>query len=220
MKKTKLRDSNNYKSFGIYLTRNKIESAYSVASLFIDKFAKSRKPSDWQIVTADDLKHKNILPSKKHTTFSHWRDEMIKNRFLICMATKEELQEKNPNHKGSMFKFGDRIKKYIDQAIQESLPKKVEDIDSKLDDMSDKFNIVNENVSNVNDKVDRLESEVKVLKENINNLTSIVLEAFPPDTPIRRKIVQDNINNKEACLKLLAKEVEKSIEENGRMFHN
>jgi hypothetical protein len=56
MKKTKLRDSNNYKSFGIYLTRNKIESAYSVASLFIDKFAKSRKPSDWQIVTADDLR--------------------------------------------------------------------------------------------------------------------------------------------------------------------
>lgn len=214
----KVRESKNHKAFGMYLSRNKFDSAHAVASLLIDKFATAKKPSDWQIITVEDLKERNILPSKKHNTFSHWRDEMVKNKILICMATKQELLESKPTHKGSMFKFSDRIQKYIDKAIYEFLPFKIEGLDLKVDGLNDKYYLLEKTKAD-NERVDRLESEVKVLKENVNNLTSIVLEAFPPDTPARRKIVQDNINNKDECIKLLAKEIEKNIQETGKMFN-
>lgn len=186
MKVSKLRDSNNYKSFGIYLTRNKIESSYSVASLFIEKFAKTKRPSDWQCITADDVKQKNILPSEKNPTFGHWRDEMIRNRFLICMATREELKEKSPNHKGNMFKIGDRLKKYIDQAIQESLPAKAEDIE--------------ERVSNLEDKM------VKVYR--------LLLKALPPDTEERRQIIDEFIHDEEICFQKLNEETRQKNKHN------
>lgn len=213
----KARESKIHNSFGMYLSRNKVESAYSVASLFIDKFAKTKKPSDWQVITVEDLKQKNILPSKKHATFSHWRDEMIKNRVLICMATREELQEKNPTHKGSMFKIGDRLKKYIDQAIYENLPKNVEDLNNKVDILSESLGVMdnkldvnvsdlNNKVTSVDNKVERLESEVNTLKKKVESMAAMILKALPPDTPLRRDIVEENIHDQEKCFQKLEDE--------------
>ncbi len=61
--------------------------------------------------------------------------------------------------------------------------------------------------------------EVSVLKENLNNLTSTVLERLLPDKPVKRKMVQDNINNKEECIIKLAKEIENNIKGIGHMFN-
>ncbi|MBX9838418.1 MAG: hypothetical protein K2X69_08920 [Silvanigrellaceae bacterium] len=164
-----------------------------------------------------DLKQKNILPSKKHATFSHWRDEMIKNRVLICMATREELQEKNPTHKGSMFKIGDRLKKYIDQAIYENLPKNVEDLNNKVDILSESLGVMdnkldvnvsdlNNKVTSVDNKVERLESEVNTLKKKVESMAAMILKALPPDTPLRRDIVEENIHDQEKCFQKLEDE--------------
>ena len=207
MKVSKLRDSNNYKSFGIYLTRNKIESSYSVASLLIEKFAQTKRPSEWQCITAEDVKQKNILPSEKNPTFGHWRDEMIRNRFLICMATREELKEKTPNHKGNMFKIGDRLRKYIDQAIQESLPSKVEDLSVKFDEFDNK-------VIKLEEKNIQLEENIKNLDDKMAKVYRLLLKALPPDTEERRQIIDEFIHDEEICFQKLNEETRQKNKHN------
>ncbi len=198
MSTLKLQDSKSYKSFGLYLKRKKVEASYSLSSLLIDKFAKARKPSDWQCITAEDLKQKGILSSEKNQNFGHWRDEMIKNRFLICMATREELQEKSPNHKGNMFKVGDRIKKYIDLAIQENLPTKVENIHDEIDNLQLKI----DSKANESDVIE-LKEKIKNLENEMVGVYNLLLKALPPDTEERRSIIKENFHDYDLCLKKL-----------------
>lgn len=194
----KIRDNKNNKAFGMFLCRKKIECGYAIATLLIEKFAFAKKPSDWQAIFIDDLKTKGILPSNKYNSYAHWREEMIKNRLLVCMATKEEISDNLPNHKASMFKFTGKVQKYIENAIKENLPHKVEEID---------------------DRMSKLEEKVITLEENQEHMIEFLLEAFPPDTPKRRELLLANIKNKEVCKKLL-KENKMEIDKNNEAYYN
>lgn len=195
------RDRKSYKVFGTFLSRKGFSSSHALAGLFSEKFAHATKTSDWQTISAEDLKERKILPSDKHKTFSHWRNEMVRSSVLICMATKEELQDDKPNHKACLFKYGPKIAKYIELAILDNLPNRVEKIEEKIETKAD-----NERVDKLEDDVKKLENEVKNLKQNVEGLTDIVLAALPPDTPIRRRIVLENIDNQVKCVELLEKE--------------
>lgn len=210
-------ESKNYHTFGVYLGRRKVSNSHKLASLLIQKFALSKKNKDWQPISFEDLKDKGILPCEKHKTYAHWRDDMLKSGLLICMATKEELKENIPNYKANMFKIGSKIEKYIEIAIQENLPKKVDELDTKIDEINQKI----ETKADL-ERVEKLESDVNKLKENVKNMATVLLKVLPPDTPIRRGIIDKNINDPEECVKQLAleaKKLEMNIETNNEMFN-
>lgn len=216
MKKSKLKNSKSYESFGKFFARKKIEASYSLASLLIEKFAKARKPSEWQCITAEDLKQKGILSSEKNQNFGHWRDVMIKNRFLICMATREELQEKSPNHKGNMFKIGEKIKNYIDLAIQENLPAKVEDINNEIDNLQLKIDSKADesDVLELKEKSLQFEEKIKNLENEMLGVYNLLLKALPPDTEERRNIIKENLHDYDLCLKKLDDEKQQKEKHN------
>jgi len=196
--------SKNYENMRKYLDRNlSITSASKNSRLFFDKYTKAAKPTDWQNINIKDLEEYGI----PFETLTQWREEMTQKGILICMATKEEMKDKSVNYKASMFKYGNKIKKYIEAELNLSIHDK---IDSKADD---------ERVTKLEEKVSILEENASILEENVQNLTTIVLAAFPPDTPSRRKIVQENIKNKDECIRKLAKEIERNIEKTGKMFN-
>lgn len=211
-------ETKNYHAFGVYLGRRKLSNAHKLSRLLIQKFALTKKCKDWQNISADELKEKGILPCKRYSTFFQWRDAVLKAGILICMATKEELKEEAPNYKGNMFKIGDKATKYIDIAIQENLPRKVDEIGDKVDELNNKL------ASKADiERVSKLEEKVMSLEGNIQNMASVILTILPPDTPERRAVI-DECKNKPpvemiAMLALQAKEVEKNIKDTGRMFN-
>ena len=201
-----------YHQLGMCLNRKKLTNSHALAKLFLEKFSFCRKTEDWKTITAEELKEKGILPCEKHKTFTSWRKEMLKNGILICMATKSELEEDRPNFKASLFKCGDKISKYIKLAIVETIPSRIENVETRVDGVENLISTKadNERVDKLEDDVKKLENEVKSLKHNVEGLTDIVLAALPPDTPIRRRIVSENIEDRVKCVELLKKEATKS----------
>ena len=185
----KVRESKNRKTFGEFLRRKGFSSGYALASLFIAKFSQGKKITDWQSITSYELKERGLLPCEKHKTFSSWRNELVRSGVLICMASKEELQDDAPNHKGSMFKYGLKIEKYIKASIDETMPKRMDDVCEKVEQVSSK-------VSDMDLKFSELERKVE-------SMSDLLLHALPPDTPERRKIIAENIHDKSKCFELL-----------------
>ena len=183
----------NYHKFGMFLNRHKIQSGHALAKLFIQKFAIAKPLSGWKSITFSELKDLSIFKSGKWKSYVSWRTDMVKKGILICMATKDEMKEDTPNYKANMFKPGDLITKYIEEAIIDTIPQRVENIENKIED------------------IDILKSEVKELKHNVENLTHLILKALPPDTEIRRKIVVENIHNHDRCLELLISEQSQKV---------
>ncbi|MGY3805477.1 hypothetical protein ACWNT8_15540 (plasmid) [Pigmentibacter ruber] len=208
-------ETKNYHAFGVYLGRRKLSNAHKLSRLLIEKFALTKKYKDWQNISADELKEKGILPCKRHSTFSQWRDAVLKAGILVCMATKEELKEEAPNYKGNMFKIGDKARKYIDIAIQENLPRKVDEIGDKVD-------LIGSDVEKLKSELEQTKLALKETNRKIEKVAEYVLHQNPPDTPERKQIVVDNIDNLPKALELLAQQrklVDKNIQETGKMFN-
>lgn len=187
------RDNTDYKGFGIFLKRKGLKNSYKLATLFIDKFILGTS-KEWQSINCEDLKEKSILPNKTYYTFSNWRNEMIYKGVIICMATKEEMNEKLPNHKANLFKPGKLIENYISKIIIKNLP-------SKLGKISDRFD-------KVEMKVDKVEIKMEDFEDKLEKMMELVLKLCPPDTEERRKMLLSNFQNSEKCLKILRKEDE------------
>lgn len=208
-----LYQSKNYENLSKFIKRRlKNNCSYAISYLLLEKFAKADKPTDWQYICLKDLKERKIISSKSYSTFNAWRDEMVKNGILICMASKRDLENnKEPIYQASKFKYGLNIKKYIEAELQLSL---FERLDSKadnlrVDEISNRVHKAEENIENIisskadNERVDILENEVKLLKQQVEGIAGVLLHALPPDTPERRKIIAENIHDKDECIKLL-----------------
>jgi hypothetical protein len=177
--------------------------------LFYEKFVEAQRPTVYQKITADDLKSKNLIPSKTCVDFSAWRREMIVRGILICMATQKELADAIPNFKAGEFRFGPSIKKYIEAALVEK-SSIFERIDSKatreeLEVLAAKQMTDRLELAATKEKVADLELKVEDLSDAIETL---LLHAMPPDTPIRRAIVRAHRFEKEVCIDLLKKNLE------------
>ncbi len=197
--------SKNYENMRKYLDRTlKIASSSKNSRLFFDKFVQALKPTDWQNIREKDLEDYGI----PHQTFSLWREEMTNRGILVCMATKEELRDKNVNYKASMFKYGAKIKKYIEAELGISIHER---IDSKADE---------KRVEKLEENVTVLEEKVNMLESSMNNMATIILKVLPPDTPKRRDLIEEWQHDPVECMNQLRLEMEKNIKETGRMFAN
>jgi hypothetical protein len=201
--------SKSYDSLRKFFTRQQIENPGALTMLFYEKFVEAQRPTVYQKITADDLKSKNLIPSKTCVDFSSWRREMIVRGILICMATQKELTDAIPNFKAGEFRFGPSIKKYIEAALVEK-SSIFERIDSKatreeLEVLAAKQMTDRLELAATKEKVADLELKVEDLSDAIETL---LLHAMPPDTPIRRAIVRAHRFEKEVCIDLLKKNLE------------
>ncbi|WP_186649957.1 hypothetical protein [Fluviispira vulneris] len=196
--------SKNYENMRKYLDRNlNISCASKNSRLFFDKYTKSLKPTDWQSISIKDLQEYGI----HFVTFSIWREEMIQKGALICMATKEEMKTKDVNFKAGMFKYGSKIKKYIESELKMSIHEKM---DSKADE---------ERVIKLEENVSVLEEKVNTLEGNMNNMATLILKVLPPDTPERRVILDEFKHDPVECMRRLKLDMDKNIKETGHMFN-
>jgi len=186
-----------YENLRRYLDRTLGVSCYSkIANLLLKKFVDSNKPTTWQQISFSELKEFGICPSKDYKNLTIWRNHMIDKGILICMASRDDFGDPIPNPNANLFKFGNKIKKYIELALVESASI-YERIDSKADQVD--MNILT-------DKIATLEQNVDDLSLKFDNLTHLVMRLNPPDNDERRKIIAENVNDAELCEKLLQEE--------------
>lgn len=199
--------SKNYENLRKYLQRSvKIESASAVSHLLIEKFVDANKPTGWQNISAHEVKERGIFPSNLHKSFASWREQMVQKGILICMANKNDFNDKEPVHKANLFKYGIQIKKYIEAELQDCIHER---IDSKADEK--RVDIIE---NKVDMKVDK--AEFNELKRKVENMCNLLLDVLPPDTEERRKIISENSHDKTKCLNLLKEQLmkEESAKEN------
>jgi len=194
--------SKNYENLSRFIKRRiSFSCAHSISHLLLEKFSTAQRPTDWQYICAKDLKDRKIISNNSYKTFSAWREEMVRNGILICMASKKDIESnKEAIYQASKFKYSLDIKKYIEAELHESI---FERLDSKADnERVDKIeNLINSKVDN--NRVEFIEEKFEELEKKVENLTAMILKAIPPDTPERRKIVSENISNQEKCFELL-----------------
>jgi hypothetical protein len=156
-----------YQNFGNYLgkKKHKLKNSYRLAGLFLQKFAETGKPDEWQTITAKDLKEAKIDLSD-YQTYYNWRQTMLKKGVLICQATAEEFTEDVANHKCNKFKPTPSILNYIEKLRWLNVPDKLDKVENNVQEINEKLNKTNEALEKV-------------------------LQAFfkldPPDTAKRRK---------------------------------
>jgi len=184
------------------LKRLKVDNPSSVCLLLFEKIVNSQYPTRFHAIRAEDVKQYGIIPSKKHQTFSSWRLEMINLGILVCMGAKEDFREDSANHKAGMFKFGDTIKKYIEAALHEKLSV-FERIDTKADNEFVEKQLA---LKASNEEMNELKNTVQDLEKKVQAMVELVLEALPPDTPVRRRIAAEHYKDKKACVDALKQE--------------
>ncbi|WP_397599319.1 hypothetical protein [Silvanigrella sp.] len=200
-KKKKDDQRKNYQTFGVFLKgkKYKLLNHYILAGLFLQKFTESNNPTDWQKITAEDLKTAGINVAEDYKTYYGWRETMLKKGILICQATDEEIKGDVANHKCNMFKPHTNIMKYIkigrDLNLPEVVYKHTEDIEA--------LKAENKGIKEENKEI---KEELKSLSRKIEKVAEFVLKALPPDTPIRRDIVNKKFGDFEACFKELEEE--------------
>ncbi|MBX9840146.1 MAG: hypothetical protein K2X69_17745 [Silvanigrellaceae bacterium] len=75
---------------------------------------------------------------------------------------------------------------------------------------------------NLSEKVEKLELALKETNKKIEKVAEYILHQNPPDTPERKQIVVENIDDLPKALELLAqqrKQVDRNIKETGKMFN-
>jgi hypothetical protein len=172
------------------LKRNKVKKPGVIASIIFEKFVEAQYPTNAQKIPSDELKSKGVLTNTYN--FDTWRTEMLNKGILICVATKQEIKETGANYKANMFKFGPSIKKYIESALTEQ-SSVFERLDTKASEK----------------RVDEIEARLtKKMTELRFQLEDLILFVKPPVTEERRRIIRENQDNQEKCIRLLDLESE------------
>lgn len=192
-----------YGSLLKFLTRRKLDNPGLLTTLLFEKFVDSKNPSFYQSIKSEELKSRQIIPSKNCENFLLWRNEMRLKGIIVCMASKNEIFEDNANYKAGMFKYGESIKKYIEAAVLEK-SSVVERLDTKSDQsyvlaLEERMNARLE-LHVTKEKVADLELRVSDLETNLEEL---LLEFLPPDTEERRKIIRKNKHIKSLAIEEL-----------------
>jgi len=186
-----------------FLKRNKFENPGALSLILFEIYVDSKYPSNYHSIPANLLKERKIIPCKSYRNFSEFRLKMTSTGILICMADAEEQQDKNPNYKAGMFKYGPTIKKYIEKALF-SKSSMIERLDKKAD-----FEDLQILEKRMNDRIDlaatkeELENVKLRLSEIENNFMRMMLYFMPPDTDERRKIIEKYQFDKDECIKQL-----------------
>lgn len=184
------RNNKNYKSLGIFLRRQNIINPYALTSLLIEKFVLCEKPG-WQIIDREELIERKIISQDEF--FKSWRYDITNKGILKCGASLEELKSNQSCYKANLFKPGKLIELYIERAIMEFMP-------SRLELISDKFEELDNRIDFIDDKFD---DKINNLETKVEKLTNLIMKILPPDTVKRRELIKDNLNDLEKCALLL-----------------
>lgn len=181
--KTKKRNDSKYRTYTklrVFLTRKKIKNPGKVASFLLNKFVHTSQK--WEHFLSTELIGLGIVEKNK---FTEWREKMEKEKILEWKG-----RDKSTSFQNGYYKPGEAILKYINE---EKGKFDVLATMSNIDYIDNKHAM---QIQNQNDRIEKLEKDMK-------SIAGIVLYSFPPDTEERRKIVIENIDNKEKCIQLL-----------------
>ncbi len=194
--------SKNYDSFRQYLKRNTTtKDPGKLVSLFFRIFANATRPTHYQRITLGDLQDEGIEVEK----FNDWRWEMIRKGILVCAANTADIKEKAANHNACLFKYGSSIKKYIEEEMKNNIFVK---IDSKAD--VEEVEKLREELKQLKLSNKKMQEKVNHLDLKVNNSAKIILKTFPPDTPERKQILDDNLNDIHKAIELLNAESDRN----------
>lgn len=185
----------NYDAFRQYLTRNTTtKDAGKLVSFFFRIFAHASRPTQYHRISLKDLQEEGIEVDK----FTEWRWEMVRRGILICAADITQIKEKSANSDAILFKYGTSIKKYIEEEMKSNIFVK---IDSKADVAE---------VEQLNKRINELENKVSGLNEKMDCSASIILKLVPPDTPERKRILEENLHDMHKAIQLLNEEADRN----------
>lgn len=221
MKRNNVKQFKTYQSLLMFLRRKKIENHGSLAGFLLETYLNApleKRDGEYVIIFKHDLERSGVL--KNSEKFEDWRELMVKRGILNWKVKPNDnnfVQNKN------YFAPSPSLVSYINkEKIYRSSLATVEDLNKLDDKFNDKFNDKADlnRVKSLEENVSVLKGEVSMLKENMNNMATIILKALPPDTPKRRKIISKYQDDPVKCMNELRLDIEKNIQETGRMFKN
>ncbi|KAB8035817.1 hypothetical protein GCL60_16440 [Silvanigrella paludirubra] len=202
-KEKKDRKFKTYQNLLMYLKRKKIENSGKVATFLLDTYVNSpleKRDGEFVLIFKHDLELAGILDKKEK--FEDWRDLMIKRGILNWRVRPNDYQFINNKN---YFAPSESLTTYINKEKISS---------STVATMDD--------VGKLKSEVDELKIALKETNRKIEKVAEFVLHQNPPDTPERKQIVVDNIDDLPKALELLAqqrKQIDKNIQETGKMFN-
>ncbi len=201
--KQKDRKYKTYQNLLMYLKRKKIDNCGSLATFLLEKFINSpleKRDGEYVLIFKHELELAGLI--KENEKYEDWRDTMIKRGIL---SWKVKPNDYNFVSNKNYFSPSDSLRNYINK---EKLSQ------STIATMDD--------VGKLKSEVDDLKIALKETNRKIEKVAEFVLHQNPPDTPERKQIVVENIDNLPKALELLAqqrKQVEANIKDNGTMFN-
>lgn len=206
-----------YGSLEQFLRRKKLESASKLAHFLLNAFIETpleKRDGEFVLLYRHDFERAGLIAENQN--FDSLREKLILKGVLIW-----KVKPNDPNFisKKNYFAPSPGVLNYINkEKLLRSTIATVEDL-SKLDvKINDKADL--NRVKSLEENVSALKGEVSMLKDNMNNMATIILKALPPDTPRRRKIINEFQNNPVECMNQLRLDIEKNIKDTGRMFNN
>lgn len=195
-----------YKTFGSleqFLRRKKIDNTGKLANFLLNAFVESpleKRDGEFVLLYKHDFERAGLISDEQN--FDSLREKLILKGVLIW-----KVKPNDPNfiYKKNYFAPSAGVLNYINK---EKLSR------STVATMDD--------VGKLKSEVDELKIALKETNRKIEKVAEYVLHQNPPDTPERKQIVVDNIDNLPKALELLAQQrklVDKNIQENGKMFN-
>ncbi len=201
--KQKDRKYKTYQNLLMYLKRKKLDNCGSLATFLLETFINSsleKRDGEYVLIFKHDLELAGLL--KEGEKYEDWRDTMIKRGVLTWKVKPNDYNFVNNKN---YFAPSDSLLNYINKEKLSC---------STVATMND--------VGKLKTEVDELKIALKETNRKIEKVAEFVLHQNPPDTPERKQIVVDNIDNLPKALELLAqnrKLVDKNIQETGKMFN-
>ena len=205
--KTKDRRYKTYQNLLMYLKRKKLDNCGSLATFLLETFINSpleKRDGEFVLIFKHDLELAGLI--KENERYEDWRDLMIKRGILNWKVKPNDFNfVSNKNY----FAPSDSLLSYINkEKLSQSTVATMDDV-GKIE-------------KNLSEKVEKLELALKETNKKIEKVAEYILHQNPPDTPERKQIVVENIDDLPKALELLAqqrKQVDRNIKETGKMFN-
>ena len=205
--KTKDRRYKTYQNLLMYLKRKKLDNCGSLATFLLETFINSpleKRDGEFVLIFKHDLELAGLI--KENERYEDWRDLMIKRGILNWKVKPNDFNfVSNKNY----FAPSDSLLSYINkEKLSQSTVATMDDV-GKIE-------------KNLSEKVEKLELALKETNKKNEKVAEYILHQNPPDTPERKQIVVENIDDLPKALELLAqqrKQVDRNIKETGKMFN-
>ncbi|MBX9836989.1 MAG: hypothetical protein K2X69_01615 [Silvanigrellaceae bacterium] len=203
-----------YKTFGSleqFLRRKKIENSGKLANFLLSAFIESpleKRDGEFILLFRHDFERAGLITDDQN--FDELREKLILKGVLVW-----RVKPNDPNfiQKKNYFSASTGVLNYINkEKLSRSTLATMEDVDNKVNSIE----------KALKSEVEELRIELRETNRKIEKVAEYVLHQNPPDTPERKQIVVDNIDNIPKALELLAQQrklVDKNIQETGKMFN-